>query len=548
VVQYERCRECLAARLEGEHCLAHLSESELDCVGQRLRSGEALDARGARITTERLRELLAQLRADGGPPRMPVARFDGAQFVGDSDLEEVRFLSVAHFDRAKFCGEAHFEGAEFSGDAHFDGTQFLREGDFRKARFTGEADFRRATFRGAGRFKEALFAGETRFDGARFAADSPKLRVDADFSRARFAGTHRLGALVTTGSLILDRAVFDEHVTILVRADRLLAADTRFRSGTDIRAQSATIEFDRAAFGATSSVSPATRHGAPHVLFSDVNTKTIPRLVSLRDAQIEDLAISGLDLRTCHFRGAEGLAGLRLEQVLLAEPPEHWTKSPRGPFRIRWTRRAAIAEEHQWRADKRFGWPSPDWPSARVPEPPPSTPHQIAAIYRSLRKGQEERKDEPGAADFYYGEMEMRRQSRYVADAALASTPPYEAPTVAAWMGYDNTRRTPLAERLVLLLYWLVSGYGLRASRALVSLAISIGIGAALLSLFGFDDHQRPEAGALLFAIESSVSLLREPNTEVLTDGGEVVAITLRLLGPLFFGLALLSLRGRIKR
>jgi DNA invertase Pin-like site-specific DNA recombinase len=30
-------------------------------------------------------------------------------------------------------------------------------------------------------------------------------------------------------------------------------------------------------------------------------------------------------------------------------------------------------------------------------------------IYRALRKAQEDKKNEPGAADFYYGEMEMRR-------------------------------------------------------------------------------------------------------------------------------------------
>ena len=34
---------------------------------------------------------------------------------------------------------------------------------------------------------------------------------------------------------------------------------------------------------------------------------------------------------------------------------------------------------------------------------------EVAAIYRELRAGQEGRKDEPGSADFYYGEMEMRR-------------------------------------------------------------------------------------------------------------------------------------------
>jgi hypothetical protein len=32
----------------------------------------------------------------------------------------------------------------------------------------------------------------------------------------------------------------------------------------------------------------------------------------------------------------------------------------------------------------------------------------IAGLYRALRKGREDARDEPGAADFYYGEMEMR--------------------------------------------------------------------------------------------------------------------------------------------
>ncbi len=42
------------------------------------------------------------------------------------------------------------------------------------------------------------------------------------------------------------------------------------------------------------------------------------------------------------------------------------------------------------------------------------------------------------------------------------------------------------AERWILLLYWLVSGYGLRASRALLALAITIALlGAIPLTLWG---------------------------------------------------------------
>ena len=42
----------------------------------------------------------------------------------------------------------------------------------------------------------------------------------------------------------------------------------------------------------------------------------------------------------------------------------------------------------------------------------PLAPAQIADVYRSLRTSVEVRCNEPGAADFYYGEMEMRRLDR----------------------------------------------------------------------------------------------------------------------------------------
>ncbi|MFC8146817.1 hypothetical protein ACFUKV_34545 [Streptomyces paradoxus] len=59
---------------------------------------------------------------------------------------------------------------------------------------------------------------------------------------------------------------------------------------------------------------------------------------------------------------------------------------------------------------------------------------------RQLRKAFEDGKNEPGAADFYYGEMEMRRHER------------------------TGTTR---AERGLLHDHWMLSGCGLRASRAL---------------------------------------------------------------------------------
>ena len=147
-------------------------------------------------------------------------------------------------------------------------------------------------------------------------------------------------------------------------------------------------------------------------------------------------------------------------------------------------------------------------------------PHQIAPIYRSLRKGQEDNKDEPGAADFYYGEMEMRRL---------------------------NSRK-PWPERVVLWLYWLVSGYGLRGLRALASLTVVVIGLAALLHLIGYAVRPSPPSlwGSLLYAASSTLSI--GDDQVILTGWGKLLRITLRVAGPVLLGLALLSVRNRVKR
>ena len=168
---------------------------------------------------------------------------------------------------------------------------------------------------------------------------------------------------------------------------------------------------------------------------------------------------------------------------------------------------------------QREGWyPAPCQPPDWIGEVEPLAPRQIAAIYRGLRKGREDSKDAPGAADFYYGEMEMRRLDR----------------------------ESPRAERLILWLYWLTSGYGLRASRALAALAVTVAVFAAPLLKWGFA-VDKSFVGALTFSAQSALGLLRPPEQR-LTGIGVWLQITLRLAGPLLLGLALLSLRGRVKR
>jgi len=67
----------------------------------------------------------------------------------------------------------------------------------------------------------------------------------------------------------------------------------------------------------------------------------------------------------------------------------------------------------------------------------------------------------------------------------------------------------------------------------------------ALLA-WGFP-HAHSYSDAILYSAQSVTSLLHAP-TVTLTVAGEWLSIGLRLLGPLFFGLMLVSLRGRVRR
>jgi hypothetical protein len=211
--------------------------------------------------------------------------------------------------------------------------------------------------------------------------------------------------------------------------------------------------------------------------------------------------------------------------IRFATPPRGWRRN--GLKAWRWTHRDTLAEEHEWRATRPGvrgkGWFSKETgvvSDAQIQDRRRLGPKAIAHIYRSLRKAREDAKDEPGAADFYFGEMEMRRHA-------------------------ETTRP---AERVILTLYWLVSGYGLRGSRALIGLLVTVLTTAALLSAWGFQpEYDEGFVGALLYSLQSTTALLRAPEAQ-LTYTGQVIQIVVRLLGPLFFGLALLSLRNRVKR
>jgi Pentapeptide repeats (9 copies) len=473
------------------------------------------------------------------------ASFRNASFGREASLRKMTFGAKASFEEASFAGEASFSASSFGKNANLCDTTFGAGISFRRTTFGPLAAFRRASFGdrawftnarlGAGAaFADATFSGRTRFNLAVFgeradfkgATFSGRVSFEqavfdgrVSFRLANFERTRDLGPMVVLGLLLLDGVSFLERVQIEVSAHQLVATRLRMPDGGDLRVRWAEIVLDQASFGAPGVLAASSaRHRANETeLVRRFELRDPrPRLISARGANLSDLAVSGLDLSECRFVGAHNLERLRVEG------DSFFARSPAGT-----SGRQVIAEEQEWRV-RRGGRRWPRWeaptftfPTEDVEKPRVLAPHAIALIYRALRTAHETKGDAPGAADFYFGEMEMRR--------------------------LDKT--SPRAERATLWLYWLVSGYGLRSLRALAALLVTIVAFALLFRWFGF----KPRIGytrALLFSAESTSSLFRVPETSntTLTQAGEALQIALRLLGPLFFGLALLSLRGRVRR
>jgi hypothetical protein len=121
--------------------------------------------------------------------------------------------------------------------------------------------------------------------------------------------------------------------------------------------------------------------------------------------------------------------------------------------------------------------------------------------------------------------MEMRRRARRTASNT------------------GGTAARGRAERGVLTIYWLVSGYSLRAWRAFAWYAVVTALFAVAFHMIGFAKPPQPTSywTSLLYAFRATVSL---PDSDVsLIAWGQLLQGLLRLTGPVLLGLALLALR-----
>ncbi|RKE17648.1 pentapeptide repeat-containing protein [Streptomyces sp. TLI_171] len=626
----------------GRECLRHLPRPARTGYLRTLTAGSALDLRGTPLDRPLLDALRAACTDTAtGRPRFGRVDFSGAEFLGDAPFDGAAFTDTAVFTGAVFAGTARFDRAVFDDDAWFDDVVFARDARFNQVVFHDRARFRRAVFRGcawfdvatftstaqfrsaafertawfdaaaftrAGRFDGAVFRDAAWFDTAAFARDA---RFDAAvfdglarftvarfartaqfdaatfadtawFDSAAFAGAARFDAVAFAGEARFDGAVFEglQHLGPMVGAGRIVFDRARF-SGVQVAVEAAAAElaFTRAAFDGSAVLrlryaelqlnratlsAPVTVHfwpvpftgptGAPldEGPLGAGSLSAAVRLLDLEGVDVAHLVLTDVDLSRCRFTGAFHLDQIRIGfGCRFAAPPAGWHR--RGVLPVRWSRRKVIAEEAHWRAlapgpDGR-GWPT--GPHHAVPGLGPAT-GDLAGVYQQLRKAFEEARNEPDAADFYYGEMEMRR----------------------------HDRQRPRAERRLLGAYWLASGYGLRASRALSGLLAAMGVTLLAMMLFGLpNDSPDPQTtgsyadGAVRVTTRTPDPVLTLPlrrrvtaaraekaalvvvNSVVfrssgqnLTLTGTVVEMASRIGEPVLLGLAALAVRSRVKR
>jgi uncharacterized protein YjbI with pentapeptide repeats len=436
------------------------------------------------------------------------ADFEGAVFHGFFDARG------AHFDDSV----GYFSGSTFKYDVHLSYVHSERQSiDFSSCTFAKGVIAKGLD--GPLLLYESSFAGDliltstvttVRLDGASVTGslDTTGSRYGVFLASWLHAdGARSLGPMEIQNGCILTDARFAERIHIEVSAKSLDMTGVRLDKGGRVEADVEEIRLERLSTASAVSISGSKRSEAK------------PIITSINNADAGAMSFAQVDMSRCLFYGAHDLDRTKIEATVVL---------PRAP---KWrSRRQCVADEFVARVHAhgrfRHRWSLPgvtttsDSPGASSNDERLEA-SQVESVYRDLRKSLEARGNEPGAADFYYGEMEMRRKAT-----------------------------TSYAERFILWLYWAVSGYGLRGLRALVWLAaVVVGL-AVLLQAIGFNNGDPCFRDALIYTAQGTVSI--PSSNRALTDhvswAGEVLRIVLRLVGPILLALALLSVRNRVKR
>ncbi|WP_020106089.1 pentapeptide repeat-containing protein [Nocardia sp. 348MFTsu5.1] len=513
------------------------------------------------------------------------AEFHSAHFAEGAWFAETQFDRGGFFGNCTFAANAVFAGANFTRIAHFDAL-FAGHSNFTDAKFNKDAIFGRSTFLLEPDYTGATFFADAHFDRCRFPAGCLFAETTFNTLNLSFATAQTLRIIrctieksLRTDSMIchtidLSRsAISSTGISVQLAARHVTAQYTSFVGSNIIVLTCEGVDFTGTDFGdhclveqgdprqtmaadtdpltqrdpnpptTSSEVSQDDRAGKLVALEQERMAKQMERfeatlqwarhtladshthIQSLQQSDVSNLSVARVSLAKCRLTSAHGLDRLRVDNTTAFETSrDHLARDAKSHVpAILWTRRTVIFEEGAVRRPRRE-----HDPDEQVDE------HLVATAYRELRKSLEDAKDEPGAADFYYGEMEMRRR---------------------------GSRRLSV-ERWLLTAYWLISGYGLRAWRTIVALVMMFGLAAWVLT--GTDratTAARPPRAtalreqldywdALTFVIRDATVLLRPAGTATVTTTGLGTAIDLivRIATPVLFALAALAVRARVKR
>jgi uncharacterized protein YjbI with pentapeptide repeats len=228
-------------------------------------------------------------------------------------------------------------------------------------------------------------------------------------------------AALTAATCNVQGSRFDALADLSLAADEVVADDATFAGRAVLRLRAATpAGHCRASLAAVDFHDRSIVMGDSRVSVSD-----------LRHTRCDELRLAGIHLGECRFDGATGLDELALTSESF---------SRRGDGLLR-RGRIELQEER----DNREGRPGA------------LDAGRLAQLYRSLRKGLEDSRDAPGAADFYLAELEMRRR----------------------------VRDKPQSEALVLWAYRTFAGYGVRPLRPALWLALLLIAATASASALG---------------------------------------------------------------
>ena len=450
------------------------------------------------------------------------AYFRGATFVGDADFSFARFSGEwtdfmeaqfsgqrTDFGNAQFSGEVtNFRNAQFSGEkTDFVGTQFSgRETDFGGAQFSGEETV----------FVGANFSGErTGFGNTQFSSEETDFREaqfgseETDFSLAQFGGK-------TT--LFLGTQFSSESTTFL--AAQFSGAETSFGHKAIFRKE---VDFGGAIF-------------KEQIVFSGL--KGHPLFGSEAWAQFNSVRIEKPEL-------------LRFGSVLLHP----------GWF-INTDVRKVDFTDVKW-----YGMPSGPQGSlneeiAALRRHRVESPHTLLAqACRRLSANAEENREYPLANEFHYWSMDaLRKESWHYRKETWDGLAWIRknwlrvakrcSPETTLRLVWDRIRRRsqgrPRNLGLIITLYWVLSGYGVRAARAFLVL---VGICAAFAALYMvLGPPKLQDIGqAVVYSLGAVARLNPEPKPN---EPGlfQFLVITEGLLGPLQIGLLLLAIRRKVMR